>query len=78
VDGTSLTINHCDVNSFTGIIPHTAQMTVLDLKKIRDPVNIETDLIGKYIERFCSPPQVKEKKSDSVIDRQFLVKTGFL
>jgi riboflavin synthase len=79
VDGTSLTINRCDANSFTvSIIPYTSKMTILDLKQIGDPVNIETDLIGKYVERFCRQSQDKEKRSDNAIDMQFLTNTGFL
>jgi riboflavin synthase len=79
VDGTSLTINDCDAGSFTvSIIPHTAKMTILDSKQIGDPVNIETDLIGKYVERFCNPSKDKEKRSPGAIDRQLLIKTGFL
>lgn len=55
VDGISLTVNDIKSNRFTvAIIPHTAQMTTLGFKKIGDSVNIETDIIGKYVERFVS------------------------
>lgn len=53
VEGISLTVNTCDEKGFeVSIIPHTAAITTLGLKKVGDEVNIETDLIGKYVERF--------------------------
>src|SRR3989338_9030274 len=53
VNGISLTVARCDSNSFTvAIIPLTLQITNLGMKKIGDEVNIETDVIGKYIEKF--------------------------
>ncbi len=55
VDGISLTINRCTVDRFeVSIIPHTTLATTLRLKKIGAAVNIETDMIGKYVERFSS------------------------
>ncbi len=83
VDGVSLTINACKPESFEiSIIPHTAKLTTVGFKKIGDTVNIETDMIGKYIERFVTKSQgdTGEKKADesTTIDMQFLAKTGFL
>lgn len=53
VDGVSLTINHLADRSLTvSIIPHTAKVTTLGLKGIGSPVNLESDLIGKYVERL--------------------------
>jgi len=82
VDGISLTINDCGVNSFNvSIIPHTAKLTTLGFKKMSDSVNIETDMIGKYVERFITQMQSdksgKEAENTSV-DIQLLAKTGFL
>lgn len=81
VDGVSLTINHCDSRGFqVSIIPHTAKMTTIGLKRIGDAFNIETDLIGKYVERFvrggtkAADPQSRSKG----IDMAFLAKSGFL
>ncbi|MBW2193245.1 MAG: riboflavin synthase, partial [Deltaproteobacteria bacterium] len=55
VDGISLTINSCDQNSFkVSIIPHTAKLTTLSFKRVGGLVNIETDMIGKYVERFTT------------------------
>jgi riboflavin synthase len=53
VDGVSLTINSLTDRSVTvSIIPHTAKVTTLGLKEIGAPVNLESDLIGKYVERL--------------------------
>ena len=53
VDGISLTVTDVDENSFSvSIIPHTAAVTTLGFKRVGDKVNIETDLLGKYIEKF--------------------------
>ncbi len=53
VDGISLTVNEIQGNRFTvTIIPHTARITTLGFKKIGDSVNLEADLIGKYIKKF--------------------------
>jgi riboflavin synthase len=53
VDGVSLTINELTDRAFgVSIIPHTAQVTTLGLKEIGASVNLESDLIGKYVERF--------------------------
>ncbi|MCQ2363601.1 MAG: hypothetical protein MJ041_04655, partial [Acidaminococcaceae bacterium] len=53
VDGISLAVADVDENSFqVGVIPHTAAVTTLGFKRVGDRVNIETDLIGKYIEKF--------------------------
>ena len=80
VDGISLTINACRENGFdVSIIPYTARLTTLPEKKPGDPVNIETDMIGKYVERFlfhaAGDPEPGKKPS---IDLAFLEKTGFL
>ena len=81
VDGISLTINNCDRNRFeVSIIPHTAKMTTIILGKVGDRVNIETDMIGKYVERFVTKIQHHDKKNQTgrPIDKQFLAKTGFI
>lgn len=81
VDGVSLTLNRCDKTAFdVSIIPHTASMTTVGMKKIGDPVNIETDMIGKYVERFVTrrPPANSDAVVTSGIDMAFLTKSGFL
>ena len=82
VDGISLTVNECDHESFqVSIIPHTAKLTTLGFKKISDSVNVETDMIGKYVERFVtqSKESGNEKETEkSSVDMQFLARTGFI
>ncbi len=71
VDGISLTVNRCEKNRFyVNIIPHTARATTLESKRVRDPVNIETDILGKYVEKLINP--------DKEIDMDFLSEHGFL
>jgi riboflavin synthase len=82
LDGISLTINVCGKDFFeVSIIPHTAKETTIGFKKPNDPVNIETDMIGKYVKRFTdgSNDHSELKKPDAGgIDMAFLSKTGFL
>ena len=54
VDGASLTIVHCDNFSFSvTIIPHTRENTVFKSKKVGDSVNLEVDIVAKYVERLA-------------------------
>jgi len=82
VDGISLTINTCEPKSFTvSIIPHTARLTTIATKQKGEAVNIETDMIGKYVERFSAGPAMhndKKAATASGIDMEFLAKSGFL
>ena len=82
VDGISLTINACDAGSFSvSIIPHTAKLTTIGFKNKGDPVNIETDMLGKYVEKFMHAGQGQDKPEtdkSSGIDKAYLIKTGFL
>ena len=53
IDGVSLTVNTCQGNTLTvNIIPHTAQKTTLAPLRVGDQVNLETDIIGKYVEKL--------------------------
>lgn len=80
VDGISLTVNACDQASFEiSIIPHTAKLTTIGHKAVGAHVNIETDMIGKYVERFLGSYRNDAKETaDSTIDMNFLARTGFL
>ena len=82
VDGISLTINACDADSFSvSIIPHTAQLTTIGFKNKGDPVNIETDMLGKYVERFMNArPGLNKEEAEkpSTFDKEYLLKTGFI
>ena len=55
IDGISLTVASCDDSGFTiSVIPHTLANTTLQRKRPGDRVNLETDIIGKYVEKFMS------------------------
>ena len=78
VDGISLTVNEVTDRGFrVTVIPHTAKVTTLGIKQAGDPVNLETDLIGRYVERLLSgwtggvQPEIK-------IDRDYLQKRGLI
>jgi riboflavin synthase len=79
VDGISLTINKVtDRSFFVSIIPHTAKITTLGLKQVGDRVNLEADLIGKYVERLLQERGSLPEKPEPVIDREYLQKRGLL
>lgn len=81
INGISLTVNSCTDDSFeVSIIPHTLKITGLgDLKRGRK-VNIEVDIIGKYVEKMLQPGDTKDgqKTSNSGINPAFLAENGFL
>lgn len=53
IDGTSLTVAYVDRESFkVSIIPHTSEATILSTKRSGDKVNLEVDIIGKYVEKL--------------------------
>lgn len=76
IDGISLTVAKVDSQSFAiSAIPHTVAVTVLQDRKPGDKVNLETDIIGKYVEKLLQPQEVP--KQSSGITRDFLSKYGF-
>jgi riboflavin synthase len=78
VDGISLTINDVSEKGFSvTIIPHTAKVTTLGLKQINDTVNLESDLIGKYVERLLQERGQLSKPTIS-IDTDYLQKRGLI
>jgi riboflavin synthase len=79
VDGISLTVNRCDARSFdVNIIPQTGKETTLLKRHAGDSVNIETDIIGKYVEKlFPEDRDPSLKKPATGIDRELLRKYGF-
>jgi riboflavin synthase len=78
VDGISLTINRCGETFFdVNIIPQTGRETTLLDRRLGDRVNIEVDLIGKYVERFFRQQQSFRKGAASEINREMLTKYGF-
>ena len=71
IDGVSLTVNKLEKGRFyVNIIPHTAANTTLIAKKEGDLVNIETDVLGKYVEKLLH--------SGRGIDKDFLTEHGFM
>ena len=80
VEGVSLTVNQWDENGFeVNVIPQTGRETTILGKAVGDLVNVETDLIGKYVEKFLAkdPSSRKNKKSASIIDEDMLREHGF-
>jgi riboflavin synthase len=78
IDGTSLTVVDFQDDRFrVSLIPHTAQATVLGQKKVGATVNLEADILGKYIEKLLTLAP-EEGPGGSKIDRQFLAAHGFL
>lgn len=76
VDGISLTAAKVTAGSFlVSVIPHTLNNTILSEKSIGDKVNLENDLIGKYIEKLAAYPQ--KSKTQSNITGEFLNKLGY-
>lgn len=76
LDGISLTVAATGRNTFSvSIIPHTAAQTVLGRRKVGDLVNLETDIIGKYVEKLMG--REPELKTQSAITREFLTRHGF-
>lgn len=77
IDGISLTVaKRSDVDFSISMIPHTAKETVLSQKKPGDIVNLENDIVGKYIEQLMHYEDKKEEKS-SKLTREFLLQAGF-
>jgi riboflavin synthase len=79
VDGTSLTVFGLSENSFTiSLIPHTTSETIIGLKGTGDIVNVECDMLGKYIDHFLSKRfNGTQSKSKHTITSQFLEENGF-
>lgn len=82
IDGISLTVAYVDNSVFkVSLIPHTAKETTLLTKKTGDLVNLENDIIGKYVEKLFSYDDKKSTKNEnnnSNISMDFLVKNGFM
>ncbi len=76
VDGTSLTVNEIDSNSFTvNVIPHTQQETVIGGYVVGQRVNIEVDLIARYLERMMRAD--KHSGEQGGISNELLARHGF-
>ncbi len=68
INGVSLTVNKVEGNRFwVMIIPHTANLTGLTQQTINDKVNIEYDIVGKYIEKFMSPGSISSGVTEKTL-----------
>ena len=77
IDGISLTVAAVEADRFSvSVIPHTAAVTVLGGKRPGDPVNLEADLIGKYVEKLLRPVQAPPARR-SALSLEFLAEHGF-
>ncbi|MEA3466971.1 MAG: riboflavin synthase [Thermodesulfobacteriota bacterium] len=80
INGVSLTVNRCSDDSFeVSIIPHTLQVTTLGLLTRGSEVNIEVDIIGKYVEKMLLPrdPGGEDAVAEKGINQAFLAENGF-
>lgn len=74
INGVSLTVAEVNETCFKiAVIPHTLENTNLKLLEIGDNVNIETDILGRYVEKFLSPNNNK-----SNLTMEFLAENGFV
>jgi len=82
IDGISLTINACSESDFqVSVIPHTARITTIGLKQVGDSVNIETDMLGKYVRKILMGGALKkdaERLGNQGVSMALLAKNGFL
>lgn len=78
IDGISLTVASVDGRSFrVSIIPHTRAETTLAARRVGDVVNLECDVVGKYVERLMTFGAASEPAPQSAITKDFLFKNGF-
>lgn len=76
IDGISLTVASLSADFFcVSILPHTAKVTTLGMRKIGDTVNLENDIIGKYVEKFLMPTAPTSQKN--TFTREWLLQHGY-
>ena len=76
IDGISLTVNKVDDSSFSvNIVPHTLEMTILGYREVGDVVNLEVDVIARYLERLMLG---ESKNPASVNYKKLLEDSGFV
>ncbi|MGM9529959.1 MAG: riboflavin synthase [Phascolarctobacterium sp.] len=81
IDGISLTVTEVTDTSFSvSLIPHTAKETTLGLKKVGDSVNLETDILGKYVERMLTwnSAHAQQKGKSDTLNMKTLLENGFV
>lgn len=78
VDGTSLTVNAVDGDIFElNIVPHTLQETIMAEYHGGRKVNLEVDLVARYLERLLLGEKAADPKASAGVDLQMLAKAGF-
>ena len=78
IDGTSLTINKVDGAEFElNIVPHTLKQTVMNTYQAGSRVNLEVDVLARYLERLMLGDKAAESAGESGITLEFLAKNGF-
>ncbi len=78
LDGVSLTVIDVDASGFSvGVIPHTASQTTLGQKALGSSVNLEVDLIGKYIEKMLAH-RLEDGKEKTTLSMDLLQQKGYL
>jgi len=78
LDGTSLTVNGVDANRFdVNIVPHTQQRTIFHTYQVGTQVNIEVDIIARYLERLLQGRADDARVKDQQL-LQTLIKSGFI
>lgn len=78
IDGISLTVAEASQDYFSiSAIPHTVAQTVLKDRREGDAVNLETDVIGKYVEKLLSTDDLEPGNGKSSITKEFLDHYGF-
>lgn len=80
IDGISLTVAEVGAGYFkVSIIPHTGENTILSAKQAGDKVNLENDIIGKYVEKLMNSPAETSPASPGAgcITESFLIENGF-
>ena len=78
MNGISLTIADCDATGDwfgVAVIPHTYALTNLEKLNVGEAVNLEGDILGKYVQRLLAVPAVKD---ESAVDASFLMEHGYL
>ncbi|MDK2821082.1 MAG: riboflavin synthase [Clostridia bacterium] len=79
LDGTSLTVIDVEGNKVkVGLIPHTAEVTILGDKRPGDKVNIEVDLLARYLEKLFLDNGVKGTNNNQGLTLEFLASKGFI
>lgn len=81
IDGTSLTVNSVEDGRFRlTIVPHTTAQTIISNYKVGHVVNLEVDLIARYIERllFCKQQDSAGSNASSGVSKELLMQSGFI